>query len=230
MNTESIDRIQWKNTAYEFLEDCIKCLWSDKGHKALDYLHWRGLQDRTIKEWMLGYHPDDAFFNTREWGIEGGRGKMVISRGIIIPCQDEFGLHYLNIRTNQGDEKYKKVKGSKTWLYGARTFKKNLIGFLFEGEFDALLAWQTEYVLGYASLPAKQKIKPAYQPFFDEMIDVIVAYDDDEAGHKAADDLCDQFPGFTKATSFPFGKDLTEYYQMGGDVLGWIQEQVLYLA
>jgi DNA primase len=227
--SNEINLAQWMTTAHEFLDDCINNLWGDKGEGALKYLHERGLSDGTLKRWMIGYHPYDGYGDSQEWGISGPR-KLWIPKGIVIPCQDEEGLHYLKIRQRVGKPKYHIIKGGRPWLFGAQTFIDKLIAFLFEGEFDVMLAWQTGYKLGYGSLPAGQKFKPEWGHFFDSLEDLIIAYDNDKEGQKASDRLCKLSPQFHKAMPFPFGNDLTDYFIKGGDVFEWIYQEVGWLG
>ncbi len=56
--------------------------------------------------------------------------------------------------------------------------------------------------------------------------DILVAPDNDSEGDKAAEKLCNQSSHIQLADHVPTGKDLTEYYQAGGDVLTWLLEQL----
>ena len=79
------------------------------------------------------------------------------------------------------------------------------------------------------SIPLNRKFKNANKNhiyhFFESIIDVIVAYDSDDPGCKAARKLC-RMRHFHKAEPYPMGKDLTEYHQSGGDVFEWLYQQV----
>lgn len=153
---------------------------------------------------------------------------MYLPRGIVIPCIDDAGLHYIKVRRSSGEPRYQVLKGGKSWIYGANNFKGTWYGMMFESELDVLLAWQTGYKLGYCSMPAGQKLQPAWDVFLQEIEEFIFAFDNDEAGQKAADEICKLSPHFYKANPFPKGKDLTEFFQAGGDVFEWLYDQ-LYL-
>jgi len=207
-----IDRNKWILASYEFHMRCKEHLWSEKGKAARDYLHWRGLTDETIKLWRLGYNPVDGWGKPEEWGIPGKK-KIHLPKGIVIINRDEAGWHYLKIRKRIGKPKYEILKGGKIWPFGLQTYLKTAYGFLFEGEFDVMLAYQTGFFgVGYAALPAGQSIRSDWQHFFTKIEDVIVAYDSDEEGEKAAYDIC-KLPHFIKAKPYPIGNDLTEYWQ-----------------
>jgi DNA primase len=220
-----VDRAKWADAALQFLEQCQPQLWGDDGEGARAYLHWRGLTDDTLRLWGIGYNPLEGYGISEQWGLPHN-SKIKIPKGIVTPCQDAAGMHYIKIRQQKGDPKYFILKGGQGWIYGAQTYRDATTAFLFEGEFDVMLAYQTGFTgVGYASLPASQNITTTYQPFFETIIDIIVAYDNDIPGQEAADKLC-RMPHFLKAEPFPYGKDLTEFAQMGGDVFEWLYRQV----
>ena len=108
------------------------------------------------------------------------------------------------------------LKGGKIWPFGLDSYRNSAYGFLFEGEFDVMVAHSTGFTgVGYAALPAGQPIKKEYQYFFEGIEDVIVAYDADDDGQKAADKLC-KIPNFHMAATFPSGNDLSDYWQNSG--------------
>jgi DNA primase len=217
------DKEKWQKTAVEFWESSITHLWTDEGKSAREYLHSRGLQDDTLHRWMIGYNPTEGYGKPEEWGLDSGES-VWIPRGILIPCMDAEGLHYLKIRRRVGEPKYYILKGGENWPFGLQTYPNKFDAFLFEGEFDVLLAYQTGFSgVGYASIPANQELKPEYGPFFKTLERVIVAMDNDEAGNKAAEKLC-RIPQFIKANPFPDGKDLGEYYDHSGKRLDLVFE------
>jgi DNA primase len=221
----TVDRKLWATAAKQFTEECKDDLFADIGHDALEYLHGRGLTNATLHRFYIGYNDLEGYGSPREWGLPTGN-KILLPRGITIPCADTAGFHYIKVRCNSGDPKYKMLKGSRGWLYGAPSYRLAAIGFLFESELDVLLAWQSQLVLGYASIPAGQNINKEWQQFFGGIEDVIVAYDNDGPGQEAADKLCKQSTHFYKANPLPSGKDLTEYRQGGGDVFGYLYDQL----
>jgi DNA primase len=226
---DEIDRPRWTMGALGFIEMTVNALWSDEGKGALAYLHSRGLDDETLQGFAIGYNPIEGLGKPAEWGIDPDV-KIWLPRGIVIPCQDGSGLHYVKVRRRTGHPKYIMIKGSHQWLYGAPTYHDKLTAFLFEGEFDALLAWSTGLIgVGLGSLPAGQNLRAEYQPFFTTIEDLVVAYDNDEPGQEAAESMCLLSPHFLKAYPFPQGKDLTEYYQLTGSlqaVFDWLYAQL----
>jgi DNA primase len=217
-----IDREKWTYRAGQFISYCCEKLWGEDGARPLAYLHSRGLQDETLKRWWIGFNPTTGYDDPGNWGIPGSE-QMKLSIGITIPIVDQLGTHAVKIRRSSSKPKYLYVTGSKFWLYGAPNLRDTLTAVLFESELDALLAWQTGYRVGCCAMPAGQNIRPEWQPFFDGIEDVIVAYDEDEPGQKAADKLCN-LPHFWKAPHLPHGKDLTEFAMGGGDVLEYLYD------
>lgn len=221
---QEVDRLAWVDAAFEFIEQCEAQLWKPEGENALEYLHYRGLNDSTLREWRIGYNPTAGFGDPSEWGWTGDQ-KIYIPRGISIPCQDAGGLHYVKVRQRNGEPRYTNIKGGEMWPFGLGTYRNAMTALLFEGEFDALLAYQTGLGIGYASLPAGQSIRTDFAPFFESVDDVLVCYDNDERGQAEASRLV-RIPGFKNAQPLPEGKDLTEYYLLGGNVFEWIYSQL----
>lgn len=218
----------WRDAAYQFVEDSVACLWTDEGSAARRYLYSRGLSDDALRHFAIGFNPLEGYGNSREWGLED---KVKLPRGIVIPCWKNSlaDIVYIKIRRSNGDPRYQIIKGGKQWLFGGFTFIDAGTGFLFESELDAILAWQTGLVCGYASIPAGQHLQPEYYQYFKHIDYLIVAMDNDEAGQKAADGIVKRSQHYFKAQPFPTGKDLTEYYQSTGkmdDVTEWLYAQL----
>ena len=228
-NISAVDRDKWSGTARNFATHCASLLFEENARTALDYLHKRGLLDDTLLGWQIGYNPEDSNGDPLAWGLTEN-DLVFLPIGIVIPCFSEETLHYIKIRRGKGYEpKYLLLRGSQPFLYGAPTFQRSSMAFLFESELDVLLADQTGLEIGFGSIPAGQRLRYIYQRYFDGIEDLIIAFDNDEPGQKAADNLCLRSPHFHKAEPFPQGKDLTEYYQATGSldsVLDWILTQL----
>ena len=214
---KEIDLPQWVQASYEFLERCVDHLWGESGNGARNYLQSRGLNNTSLKKWLVGYNPKRSYGVAEEWGIPT-QEEIFLPKGIVIPCQDAHGLHYLKVRRRSRNPKYLLLKGGKIWPFGLETYINTAYGFLFEGEFDVMLACQTGFTgVGYAALPAGQLIKTDYQYYFDAIEEVIVAYDSDLEGQKAANKLC-KLRHFHKAGLLPRGNDLTDLFQLTGSM------------
>ena len=94
----------------------------------LDYLHWRGLTDSTIRFWRLGYNPSGLRDKREAWGldIDSKANSIYLPHGITIPClitrdwsNQAQELWYIKVRRITGDPKYKHIAGGRPALYGA---------------------------------------------------------------------------------------------------------------
>ena len=226
-----VNRELWVNTARQFAADCAEALWQDAmAIPALEYLHKRGLTESTLHAFGIGFNPKDQWGIPQAWGLDEG-DQIFLPRGIVIPCHSDDNLEYIKVRRSQGANKYQLIRGSHPYLFGASSYHSAMIAFLFESELDACLAWQTGLTLGYGALPAGQVIKDEYVKYFKGVDDLIVAYDQDEPGQKAADKLVMLSRNIHKAGPLPEPgcKDLTEFYQHTGnpdDVLDWLLLQL----
>ena len=224
-----IIRSQWVDTATEFVEESIYHLWGDEGKGALAYLKNRGLSDETLRQWLIGYNTTEGYGDPEQWGLPNEES-IWIPKGIVIPCLDESGLHYLKIRRRVGEPKYYIIKGGHSWLFGSHTFLHTAIGFLFEGEFDVMLAEQTGFSgIGYASMPANQQLQTGWEPYFNSIENLIIAFDNDDPGQKGAEKLCRLSSQFVKSDPFPAGNDLSDYYQTTNNidmVFHWLYDQL----
>ena len=224
-----IDREMWRREAWSFVEASATRLWSDEGKMAMSYLRERrGLLDETISNYMLGYNPADVRVDAKRWGFDSG--SLCLPGGILIVCVDDLQrIKYLKVRRlkrRKNESKYTQVSKSEGWLFGCSSFIGKEIGFLFESEFDTMLASQTGFDRGYASVPAGQKLGEEYRKYFDTIQDLIISFDNDAAGQEAADNLCSMHPRFHKAGKFEFGNDLGEFQQAGGSVISYLKNEV----
>lgn len=224
-----VNREIWVNAARQFAAECAEDLWTDpQASSALLYLDKRGLSESTLHAYGIGFNPVDNWGIPEAWGLVAD-DQIFLPRGITIPCHSDDNLEYVKVRRSTGPNKYQIIKGGHPYLFGASSFHDAMIAFLFESELDAMLAWQTGLVLGYGALPAGQTLKDEYLKYFKGLESLIVAYDQDLPGQKAADKLCLLSKNIHKAGPLPYGKDLTEYYQHTGNqdvVLDWLLLQL----
>ncbi len=216
-----VDRERWLRAAGAFVAESERHLWGPEGEKARHWLHERGLRDKTIQTWRLGFNPSKRTFDASEWGLEGPR--VAVHRGVVIPCWPDR-LRYVKVRT-AGQPKYLMVRGSQAWLFGAETFLAAFDVFIFEGEFDAMLAWQESRGLkvGFGAFPANKKISPEWLPYLAKIERFLVCHDMDPEGRKSAERLS-TFTERAKIARLPFGNDLTDFWRAGGDVFEWLYE------
>ena len=209
----------------EIISKCEEILWQPVGQKALEYLNNRGLRDSTLKSpfFRIGYSP-----GIRVAGIW-------VDRGIVIPCfttTDELAIEYisyLKIRRPDGKPKYKKLPGNGANLsgwFGAEWGLGADILFLTEGEFDAMLLHQEAGdLVGVCTLGgASERLNFArFGKYLLAAKHIIAAYDSDDAGKNGAG-AWRTLSARVNCTQVPVGKDITEFWQAGGNLADWVME------
>jgi hypothetical protein len=204
----------WQCSAREVVEQAEEILWSSTGEPALNYLLERGLTGSIIQDARLGYIPGDY----RDW-------RELSSLRVPFPWFASDALWTVKVRRATGFPKYVQVAGgSSHGLYGADYLTYHQTALFCEGEFDVLVArqevgkWLCPVSLGSASnrLPAR------WQAELSGCLSILVAYDNDEAGAKGAEQLLKISPRF-RELKLPFAKDISDFYLKGGDVYEWLQ-------
>jgi len=238
--------VPWQESAARVTEECERTLWDPKYQKVLDYLHSRGLKDKTIRQFKLGYCAT---------GHKEGFGREIaglwVPRGVVIPCIVAGDIWYLKIRLAPGvpcqcqhckatlpgpgkcshcskDTRYLGVKGNRpAVIYNADELQGSDIALFCEGEFDCMIAHQelndtlTCLTLGCAY----NRLDLATWGMHLVYLRVILsAYDADRAGENGAKALVDLAGHRVKEVHIPEGyKDINQYYQAGGDLWKWIE-------
>jgi DNA primase len=207
---------EWQEKAMQIVAECELALWETAaGAKARKWLNNRGLRDATIEKWHLGFN-----------GADQERHGLFVHRGITLPCWNETDnqMRYVKVRRAIGESKYTQVKGGKPGLCMADTLPGHRQAFICEGEFDALLLWQEIEELaavctfGSASAHEIDRWLPsllAIEQFY-------IAADNDEAGEAMAAYWLKATKRAVRAV-VPAGKDITEYWQSGGDLRAWAE-------
>ena len=256
---------KWQERARDFVRYAQNLLWSEHGRAALAYLHGRGLADETIRRFGLGFNPGDLYDELDKWGLEAGK-KVYLSRGVVIPCEIDGALWYVQVRrpyVKDGqpdvlarllggalpswlpDKKYWSVKGGQgKALFGAGLFAGGDLPLLFcEGEFDAMIAWQT--VGGGSGLAGRTRLADETRQALADVCTlggnrkasgglpepwrarvagyelVLVAFDEDGPGREGALDLLEH-DARARYARIVEGNDLTDFYLAGGDLRAWV--------
>jgi DNA primase len=209
----------WQAEVNEFVAAAQAALRDSENKRALDWLHKRGLTDKTIKRYELGF---------THGGQVSGHG---VPKGITIPCSVAGVLWYCKIRTasNEPSEKYKHVTGSKPLaIYGADDFIPGQPALFCEGEFDCMIAHQVlGDVLPCATFGSCKNLPDlaTWGDCFLPLKAALVTYDNDQPGQEGAQRAVDLLGRRGKAAPLPDGdwKDLTDFYLAGGDLWAWIK-------
>lgn len=178
---------EWRDLAEIVANRAQTLLWTPQGSEALDYLRGRGFEDEWIERAELGFIPH----YTKWHGLS-------IPPGISIPSRSGGVLTQIRIRNPKppvGKPKYMSVSGGKLRksLWGIDWIKPNRGVIVFEGEFNALCAWQ----MGFNAVATTSATNKIDQP--EHMLKLMAApwlmswFDDDPAGDTARANLprCD---------------------------------------
>ena len=207
----------WQQAAKNAIKHCEKTLHGPAGKPGLDYLHTRGLTDKTIDHFRLGYIPSK---------IEGRI--FTLWPGILIPCEIDGRVWYLKIRSLNPltKSKYLYVRGSKpSVLYNAADVGNCSPCIICEGEFNCMIGWQElQDVAAFVSPggAAKNKLDlTLWGEYLKTPTRLLAAYDNDEAGESGAAWLAEQYGAYIAPV--PAG-DLNEFFINDGDLWGdWLK-------
>jgi ribosomal protein L37AE/L43A len=151
----------------------------DDGAAVLAYLHGRGIDDAAIQHFRLGV----AYIKT-------GGGK---ERAVGIPYVDGETVLLVKMRNLEEDKekrRFQRTKGGESALFNAAGVRDRRRVVLVEGELDAISLWQSGITeTASTSLGAKGDVPQAWKEILADADDVVLWYDDDEAGDEAVDGL-----------------------------------------
>ena len=204
------------SAALVVVEKCEAALWADAGVRARAWLAQRGLGERTLRTWRLGYNPTDRKI-----------GGLFVPCGIVIPCFVDGVLWYLKVRRPVPPlpgPKYRQVKGGgKRALFGLDHLKGRRVAVICEGEFDALLVWQEAGdlvdVVALGSATARPSV--AFLARLAAATRWLVATDRDDAGEKGAA-WWGEYSARVRRVRPLQGNDLTDFHTAGGDLRAWV--------
>jgi hypothetical protein len=226
--TEAPPPSAWQSHARRFVDACAWLLWSSYpvGNQALTYLRGRGLSDATIRSSCLGLNLVDRTWTCEDWEVTNHAAVTAIA-GITIPCVVREALWGVNIRRLQTTTrpKYMKLTGSRTALFGVDRIDGTNTVLVTGGEFDCLLASQfAPQGLGCVTFGSESK-RPSLRWLMAlrHAGRVVVAYDNDSAGGRGKTRWQQALPR-SVPVNVPCGaKDITELWQMGHDLAGWLK-------
>jgi len=214
---------KWQAQARSFVETAREALWSDAGGIALNWLHGRGLNNKTISAAGLGFNVEDQRQSGSCWGL--CEGKFVwLPAGIVIPWQIDGEVWRVNIRRLVGVPKYIGPAGNSNGLYGAGALKEGQRPVvLVEGEFDKLALEQD--ARGAVAVVAAGSTSGARKPRWIGLLAqarlVLISFDADEAGEKASRYWLDILPSARRWR--PYWNDLNDMLQDGASLAAWLE-------
>lgn len=211
----------WQQRARRLAEEAQERLYAKEGRRALDWLRSRGLSDEALLAASIGYHPEDCYEPASRWGLD--RNKDVwLPRGITIPWVVGGAIWRLNIRRPKGDPRYYAPPGSANALYLADRVKMNRPCVLVEGELDAWSVLQAAHDLtAAAAVSTSGGRRMRWMARLSLASVVLVAFDSDEPGEKAAPYWTDRLPNAVRWR--PYWGDVNDMLRDGADVRAWVQ-------
>lgn len=223
-----------------------KMLYSNQGKAGLDYLHHRGLSDKTIRHFGLGFAPDNRFTLSNYLKNLGFKDNELTSANLVYNNRSGKGISdrffnrvmfpIIDVRGNviafggriMTDQKPKYLNTSDTPVFkksgnlfslnnAKKTQDRTLI--LCEGYMDVISVYQAGFENAVATLGTAltQEQAVLMKRFADE---VIICYDADEAGQKAtkrAIDILRNVGLQIRVLTIPDGKDPDEFIKKHGD-------------
>lgn len=223
-----------------------KMLYSNEGRAGLEYLRNRGLTEKTIRRFGLGFAPDNRFALSNHLRDMGFRDNELVSANLVYKNKSGKGTNdrfynrvmfpIIDVRGNviafggriMTDQKPKYLNTSDTPVFkkSANLFSLNnakntpdrtLI--LCEGYMDVISVNQAGFENAVATLGTALTSEQAVlmKRFADE---VIICYDADEAGQKAtqrAIDILRKSGLNIRVLTVPDGKDPDEFIKKHGD-------------
>ncbi len=222
-----------------------KCLYSPEGKKALDYLRGRGLTEKTIIHFGLGYSPSSRFELVNYLRDKGFTGTELIQANLANESKngnpydrfsDRVMFPIIDLRGNviafggriMSDIKPKYLNTSDTPafnksknLFALQLAKNQAKGqlILVEGYMDVIALHQAGFENTVATLGTALTTEQAniIRKYCDE---IVICYDADEAGQKAsarAIDILRQTGVKIKVLTVPNGKDPDEFIKSHGE-------------
>lgn len=203
---------------YEVFRDyCLSQPTNEMAETGYKYLKKRGLSDETIREFRLfvikDYVDVNAHLKTRfstldlqESGLYNEKNNLVFYRHpIIIPYVRDGRIVYLQGRAlgqpPEGISRYQFLTGHPITLFNSDLLSKTKLGktvFVTEGAFDCMKLVQEGFPA--VSLGTANVFKRDWVKLF-KRVEVCFLLDNDQAGHRAADEMEELFRQFGILTS-----------------------------
>lgn len=162
-------------------------LWAEgdaDGAKVLAYLHSRGIDDDAIRHFKLGVAYIKVKDDNRTWLAAG------------IPYMAAGGCVLIKMRnlTDGAEPRYYRTKGGDSALFNVDGVRSRKEAVLVEGEVDAISLRQCGVTsVASTSLGAKGDVPQSWKEALADATRIVLWYDDDEAGQKAVEGLCNAF-------------------------------------
>lgn len=219
----------WQAQAKYLIETSEDQLWSPAGKRGLTYLREaRGLQDRTIRRFRLGFNAQDRWMDAAHWGCPGdSTNRIWLPRGIVIPCVIRGAVWSIKFRRSKGEgPKYMQVRGSRPALFNAEDLIGADLALITEGEIDAMTTWQElGDIMACVSFGSSTNLPDlaVFGPYLRQVSTFLMAYDQDRAGENGVSRVTELIRRAVPCT-LPAGiKDINDLHTSGVDLYQWIE-------
>jgi hypothetical protein len=213
----------WRQAGSAFVLWC-QSQWADD---ARAYLHSRGLTDKTIAAFTLGYNPAGRWSERAKWGLEpesDGNERLWLPAGIVIPEYYAGALWRIEIRQDKANDpgrRYKTVTGSSNVLAGADSIQAGKPAMLVEGPMDWLAVAQAAGdLVGIGRVGTTGARRVRWLTLLALCSDVMIGLDADAAGDEGSAYWLDALPNARRWR--PYYADPSQMLQDGQDVRGWV--------
>ena len=219
----------WQKHAQQVVEKAHKNIWLQQD--ILILLCKRGITDRVIREYKIGYYSQDMWLDKSQWGLTDS-GKLWIPQGIVIPCLDKDGsILRIEIRRTDwkdGDNlpKYVAISGSANGLNIIGNTQHNIM-FITESELDAYAMYATVGDFAFVVAVGSNLKNPdnLISHYARHAENIFVCHDNDDAGRKMLHKWQNLYP-HAKPCPTPYGKDVGEAIEQGLNVHYWLVAKI----
>jgi DNA primase len=246
---------KWQSTLDEIISTAEDVLWSPAGSDARKWLAWRGLSEHTARRYRLGFVPRGYETDRLDiLGDHDGPSRPIhVSRGITLPWVAPGAWYSVidedpevprwvgcNVRclmpdvfeATPQDRKCRALSGSirghgYPWSEFLPT-QSEVVAMIVEGEIDALLADQeVGHMVNVMTVGGSgQNPQASALNALEQCPTWLLAHDHDKAGAEAAMTWRNRNPLKSRRILLPSCKDIGDFVQAGGDLRGWIAEEL----
>jgi len=220
------DTAKWKEQAAEFLKRAKSVM--RPPFRYIAYLTGRGFAQESIRSFRFGWNVQDIRADSAAWGIQQDKEYLLLPSGLVIPSFDADGtIARLTIRLSSSQKmghKYHVIPGSQDVATIVRPWQGGRPAVLVESELDAYLIAQEagDIVDAIATGGATKPLDEEAEKRLGEASLILVAMDNDQAGHEAASSYKAKHPSSHILRMPRCRKDPTDAKVAGADLRRWL--------
>ncbi len=114
MKSPCLDTAAWRKKAVAFVTRCHQHLFGKNNEDPLVYLFRQGIKNEFAKQMVLGWNKYSQERPMENWGFGPGTGKLLLSKGLIIPyiVEKELKSVFIHSFEDDGGKETRMVPGS----------------------------------------------------------------------------------------------------------------------